>query len=85
MKKKIVLLLVVSLMLISMTVSAVCGPWMNNGEMPPHCMKKQCGDEPNTYYKVINLKRQCEYAPGVFVWKYSGLMHVIHCGCETNY
>jgi hypothetical protein len=88
MKNKIVLLLVVSLMLISMTVSARisanCEIWYVLKGYRPVCLEERCGVWDNTsLQQVQKQERKCYYTDGSgYFFESRTVREVIDCGCR---
>jgi len=86
MKKKIVLLLVVSLMLLSMTVSASCGNWYTLFDSSPNCETAQeCGKDENGwrsgFVRYTALERECTNDSGEVTYEHTVRKRVYECGC----
>lgn len=83
MKKKFIAIIAISLMLISMTVSAkTCKNWepfMAGAGL--YCRNMICGQENEAHCKKQYLRRECTYDDGSTKWEVKHRYLVLECGC----
>jgi len=83
MKNKIISVLIVSLLFISMTVSAAggCGHWVCTGVGKAHCVHEPCDGENGAFIQPRYMVRTCVRPDNTVYDETDFVVDVLGCGC----